>query len=163
MVFLSFKWLLPVLASFFHPFYISVTEITHNAREKQVEVSCKLFAEDLEEVLRRGGSKTLDLGADAQHAQNDKLVAAYVQKNLSLSIDGRPQQLHYLGFEKDKEAVYCYFEVAAVTAAPRKVDVQNSLLYDFSDKEINLVHVVVNGKRQSTKLDYPKKDVSFQF
>ncbi|RYZ18408.1 MAG: hypothetical protein EOO16_22565 [Chitinophagaceae bacterium] len=162
MAFLSFKWLVPVLAAFFHPMYVSVTEITHNPREKQLEVSCKLFAEDLEDVLQRA-TPGLDLSAEPQHARNDKLVAAYMQKNLSLAVDGKAQALHYLGFEKEKEALYCYFEVAGVSAAPHKVDVQNALLYDFSEKQINLVHVTVNGKRQSTKLDYPNKGASFSF
>ena len=162
MVFLSFKWLVPVLAAFFHPMYVSVTEITHNPRERQLEISSKLFAEDVEEVLRRA-TPGLDLSVEAQHARNDRLVAAYMQKNLSLSVDGKAQVLHYLGFEKDKEALYCYFEVPSVNAAPHKVEVQNTLLYDFSDKQISLVHVIVNGKRQSTKLDYPSKAAVFRF
>ncbi|RYY90428.1 MAG: hypothetical protein EOO15_02565 [Chitinophagaceae bacterium] len=162
MALLSFKWLIPILAAF-HPFYISVTEITHNAKEKQLEISCKLFAEDLEEILRKGGSNSVSLDAEAQRAQNDKLVSAYVQKNLSVTVDGKVQPLHYLGFEKEKEAVYCYFEVAGITTTPKKVTVHNSILYDFSEKEINLVHLVVNGKRQSTKLDYPNKEASFSF
>lgn len=162
MAFLSFKWLLPVAAHFFHPMYVSVTEINYNARAQQLEISCKLFAEDLEDVLRRA-TPGIDLGADAQHTRNDKLVAAYIQKNVSLALDGKAQPLHYVGFEKDKEAVYCYFEVDGVATAPHKVEVGNTLLYDFSDKEINLVHVTVNGKRQSTKLDYPAKAASFGF
>ncbi|GAB4091310.1 DUF6702 family protein [Flaviaesturariibacter terrae] len=158
---LSFKWLLPLLASFFHPFYVSVTEITHNAREKQLEISCKLFAEDLEDVLKKA-TPGLDLADAAQHSRNDRLVSAYVLRNLQLSVDGKPQSIRYLGFEKEKESLYCYLEVDGV-AALHKVDVQNTLLYDFNDKEFNLIHVIVNGKRQSTKLDYPSKTASFSY
>ena len=34
----------------YHPFYISVTEINQNPKEKTLEISCKLFAEDFDFV-----------------------------------------------------------------------------------------------------------------
>ena len=43
----------PVSAEAFHPFYISITEINHNAKDKTLEISCKMFAEDLEETLNK--------------------------------------------------------------------------------------------------------------
>ena len=36
-----------------HPFYVSVTEINHNAADKTLEISCKMFTEDLEEILEK--------------------------------------------------------------------------------------------------------------
>ncbi|RYZ20994.1 MAG: hypothetical protein EOO16_14680 [Chitinophagaceae bacterium] len=162
MALLSFKWFLPLLVSFFHPFYVSVTEITHNAREKQYEISCKMFAEDLEQSLKKQQKAVVDLSSDAQHAQNEKLVAAYMQAHLAVSADGKPLKLHFIGFERDKEAVWCYFDVAGAEA-PRKVDVQTTILHDFTEKQINIVHVSVYGKRQSQKIDYPNKGASFSF
>jgi hypothetical protein len=34
-----------------HPFYVSVTEISQNATDKSLEVSCKFFADDFEQTL----------------------------------------------------------------------------------------------------------------
>jgi hypothetical protein len=162
MALLSFKWFMPLLLSAFHPFYVSVTEITHNAKTQDYEISCKLFAEDLEAQLQKGAKTTIDLGASAQHVQNEKLVGAYMQQHLSFNADGKALSLHYLGFEVDKEAVFCYFEVENA-AAPKKMQVQNSLLHEFNEKQINIIHVTVAGKRQSTKLDFPNKTASFTF
>jgi hypothetical protein len=162
MALLSFKWFLPFVAAFFHPFYVSVTEITHNAKEKQYEISCKLFAEDFEQTLKKQHNVVVDLSSDAQHAQNDKLVAAYMQQHLSIAADGKPLKLHYLGFEREKEAVWCYFDVAGAEA-PRRLDVQTSILHDFTEKQMNIVHATVYGKRQSIKIDYPNRGASFSF
>lgn len=162
MALLSFKWLMPMLVSLFHPFYISVTEVNHNAKEKSMEISCKIFAEDLEETLKKDYKVTVDLTAEKQQAQNDKLVADYVSNHLAITTDGKPVKLSYVGFEKQSEAVYCYFEVPNV-AAPKKVDFTNSILQDFTDKQINIIHLIVGGIRKSQKLDYPQKQVSFSF
>jgi hypothetical protein len=162
MAVLSFKWLVPVLVNFLHPFYISVTEVNHNAKDKGLEISCKIFAEDLEETLKAESKTAVDLGADKQQAVNDKLIAGYVARHLAISADGRPLKLHYVGFEKQAEAIYCYFEVAGVVA-PKKVDITDTILQDFTDKQINIVHMTVNGNRKSGKLDYPEKQLSFSF
>ena len=34
-----------------HPFFVSVTEINHNAGDKNLEISCKIFTDDFEAAL----------------------------------------------------------------------------------------------------------------
>ena len=162
MALLSFKWLLPALVSFFHPFYVSVTEINHNAAEKTLEVSCKVFADDLEEVLKKNYNVSVDLSNNAQQAQNNKYVIDYFQKHLAVTADGKAAKLAYLGYEKDQESVYCYFEVANMTSL-KKVELTNSILQDLNEKQINIMHVVVGGNRKSYKLDFPEKKATFIF
>lgn len=150
------------VSKMFHPFFVSVTEINHNSKEKTLEISCKLFSEDLEDVLKQNYKTAVDVTNEKQHPQVDKLVNDYVQKHLALGVDGKPVKLNYVGFEKEAESVYCYFEVPNV-ANVKKVDISNSILQDFSDKQINIIHVIVNGNRKSYKLDYPQKQAAFAF
>lgn len=145
-----------------HPFYISVTEINHNAKENMLEISCKMFADDLEQILEKNYKTQLDISSVKDKSQLDRLIPDYIKKHLSLVVDGKLVPINYVGYEKDKESAYCYLEVDHV-APPKKVDVTNSLLQDFNDTQINIIHVIVNGKRQSTKLDFPNKKASFSF
>ena len=179
MALLSFKWLFISLFSLFsfqtqehsiadkdkesfHPFYVSVTEINHNAKEKTLEVSCKIFADDMEAVLKQNYKTKIDLVSPQQHEQINKFIADYITKHLSFIADGKPVKLTYVGFEKESESVYCYFEVDNLPTL-KKLDVNNSLLQDFNDTQINIMHVIVNGNRKSYKLDYPNKQASFTF
>ncbi|MET0461971.1 MAG: DUF6702 family protein, partial [Chitinophagaceae bacterium] len=34
-----------------HPIHLSVTEINHNAADRTLEISCKIFTDDFEKVL----------------------------------------------------------------------------------------------------------------
>jgi hypothetical protein len=145
-----------------HPFYISVTEITQNTTDKTLEVSCKVFADDLEQIIEKTNNVQLDISADKDKTSFDKFIPAYIAKHLSVSVDGKASALSYVGFEKEKESAFCYFEIKNITS-PKKIDVTNSLLHDFINEEINLIHVTINGKRQSTKLDYPSTNASFSF
>lgn len=162
MALLSFKWLLPFVVHFFHPFYVSVMEINHNAKDKSLEVSCKVFADDLEEVLKKNYKQAADLSNGKQQAQNDKLVSDYFLKHFSLSTDGKTATVQYIGYEKIKESIYCYFEVPNI-ASLKKLDLTNSILQDLNTDQINIMHVQINGSRKSYKLDYPNKHASFNF
>ena len=182
MAMLSFKWLFTLLlitysfssmtfvhyekgeqsVSKYHPFYVSVTEINHNAKEQSIEVSCKIFADDMEEVLKKNYKVAVDLSNTKQQAQTDKLIADYISKHLTFSTDGKPVKLQYVGFEKESESVYCYFEIVG-TPVLKKLEVTNSILQDLTDQQINIMHVVVNGNRKSYKLDFPHQQASFQF
>ncbi len=149
-------------ASLPHPFYVAVTEVTQNAAEKSLEVSCKFFADDFEETLQKAYKTPLDITAAKDKGNFDRFIPDYISRHLSLFADGKPVKLSYIGFEKDKESVYCYFEVLN-TPSVKQVQATNTLLHDFKNEQINIMHVTVNGKRQSTKLDYPASKAAFQF
>ena len=145
-----------------HPFYISVTEINHNAKDKTLEISCKVFADDLEQILEKNYKTQLDISSAKDKGNFDRLLPDYMGRHLALSVDGKPVKLTYVGYEKDKESAYCYFQVDNISSL-KKLNIINSILHDFNDTQINIIHVTVNGKRQSTKLDYPDTQAGFSF
>jgi hypothetical protein len=145
-----------------HPYYISVVEINHNPSDKTLEISCKIFTNDFETTLEKNYKTKVDLVNPPDKSAMDKLVSDYIKKHLSVKADSKVANLSYVGFEKEDEAVYSYFQVDNVPSV-KKIDVTNSILHDFSDQQINIIHCIVGGKRQSDKLDYPKTEASFQY
>jgi hypothetical protein len=145
-----------------HPLYITVTEISHNPKDKILEISCKIFTNDLETVLEKGAKTKVDLSNAANKAATDKLIDEYVEKHLRLKVDGRAAGLHFVGSEKEADGTWSYFQVNDVPMVKR-IDVVNDLLYDAFNQQINIMHVTVGGQRKSTRLDYPEAGASFQF
>jgi len=145
-----------------HPLYISVTEIKHNPKDKILEVSCKMFTNDLEAALEKLSKTHVDLSAAGDKAASDKLIEAYVERHLRLKVDGRPVLLHFVGSEKENDGTWSYFQVNDVQAVKR-IDAVNELLYDSFSQQIGIMHVTVGGQRKSTRLDYPESAASFEF
>jgi hypothetical protein len=152
----------PIYPAPAHPLYITVTEISHNAKDKILEISCKIFTNDLETVLEKGAKTKVDLSSAANKAATDKLIDEYVERHLRLKVDGRVAGLHFVGSEKEADGTWSYFQVNDVPAVKR-IDVVNDLLYDGFNQQINIMHVTVGGQRKSTRLDYPEAGASFQF
>ena len=141
-----------------HPFYVSVIEINHNAKEKTAEISIRIFTEYLEATLRKYGNAKVDLLHPANKAAIDKLLNDYILHKLQLNIEGKPVTMHYLGYEQQLESIWTYLEVKDVSTM-HKLAVNCSLLYDYQDKQSNIFHIKADGKEQSFKLDYPETDI----
>lgn len=133
-----------------------------NSKTKSLEISCKMFAEDFEDVLKQNYKVPVDLDNNKTQAQNSKLINDYVLKHFSISIDSKTEVLKFVGFEKESESVYCYFEILSVPFV-KNIIINNTILQDYKQEQINIMHVIVNGNRKSTKLDYPSNQASFSF
>jgi len=166
-----YKWLLvPVLgiilssAGFkeFHPFHVSVVEINHNAADKTLEISCKIFTDDFEKVLAQNYKTHVDLINPPDRKAMDSVVKKYIFSHLSVAVDGKPGKLSYLGFEKDGEAVYSFVQVENISSV-KQIELTNKLMHDMFTDQVNIMHVIVNGNRKSTKLDYPATNASISF
>lgn len=157
-----YKWLMSSIIALFHPFFVGVTEIQHNAKDRTLEISVKIFSDDLEKTLTKAANSPIDLKSPRDSVKTNKMVAAYIQQHLQLKVDGKPVQQVFIGYEGEREATWCFILVNNI-AAVHKLEINNTLLYDAFEQQINLMHVIVNGERKSTKLAYPDQKAEFVF
>lgn len=151
----------PVLLAF-HPYYISVTEIKYKDTEKTLQVSCKIFTNDLETTLRKINKTQVDLLHPKDKAVTDKLVANYINTHLKITVNKKACQLNFIGYEKEEEAIWAYFEAKNV-ALPKTISIEDNLLYEYLPAQINMVHTEVKSNKQSSKVANPEKKMEFSF
>lgn len=145
-----------------HPFHVSTTEINHNDRDKSLEISCRIFIDDFEDALEKQFKTPADLSKEAMKTQMDSLVKRYILNHLQVKPDNRQLALDYIGFEKESDAVWVYLQGNNI-ATVKKIEINNSILYDIFEDQISIMHVKVGGVRKSTKLDYPDRMATFNF
>ncbi|WKN43615.1 DUF6702 family protein [Tunicatimonas pelagia] len=139
---------------FFHPFHISVTSIYHATEENSLQITVKIFADDLEEALNRDNSEAtayIDVLNPPNPAQLDSIVHNYLDQHLVFTINEQLVQPQFLGFEREDLTMWCYLEVASVKSL-EKVEVRNTLLLNTFEDQANIVHVRANGVVKSMKL-----------
>lgn len=145
-----------------HPVFVSVTEIEHNAKDKTLEISCKIYTDDFEKTLRMHYPNKIDLMNRENRTQMGPIVSEYIQKHLSVKADGKPVALQFLGYEQQEEAIVSFYQAANI-ASVKKLQVFNNLLYEYQEQQIEIIHVTVNGNRKSTKLNNPDANAEFEF
>jgi hypothetical protein len=148
--------------SFFHPFFVSVTEINHNAKNQSVEVSCRIFYDDLERTLEKQSKSPIDIVHPKDKTKMNQMLNDYIKKHLAIKADGKALSLNYVGYEIQEDAAWIYFEVKGISKV-KKVEIHNDILFAEHPEQINMLHVTVGGQRKSTKLDNPESDAGFEF
>ena len=136
--------------------------IEHNAKEKTLEISCRIFTNDLETTLRKSNKGFIDLINPRDKSAMNKLVNDYIQKHLSIQVDGKTVALQFLGYEQQEDAINSFFQVNNI-ASVKKISVTDNILYEYKSEQISLLHVTVNGNRKSTKMVNPEERASLEF
>ena len=92
----------------------------------------------------------------------NNLVKDYVTKHLQIKVDGKAVALDFIGYEQEEEGIVSYYQVNNIPAV-KKLDITNNILFEYKKEQMSIIHVTVNGKRQSTKLVNPEAKASFGF
>lgn len=172
LIYCSSILLILVMSSFapaMHKYYLGLTEVHINTQKQTLDVSIKLFTDDLETELNKISNKKIDLSVSSKNKPDlpaDKEVEAllfnYLNKNFEITVGGKLLKLEYVGYEIENDAVWCYLEVVKFKEKG-KVSILNSLLYDSFPEQSNLINVIWDGVSKSAKLSNPDKLAEFGY
>ena len=151
-----------LMAFSLHPYYMSVTEFEYKPVEKEVQVACKIFTDDLEGTLKKEYNRKVDILNASAKKENEQLLNSYLQQHLRLQLDGKPVALKMIGFEQEGEAVWIYL-VTSNTAAFKSAIVFNDLLYSYREDQLNIIHFKNKGERKSHRFTFPNKEVALSW
>jgi hypothetical protein len=151
-------WLFATMAP--HPYYLSVTDLRYNPSEKRMQGSVKVFINDLEKVLSKYAGKKTDLHNDRERNRSAATLSQYIHDNLKLSVNRTNLQYKVLGSEAEDENLWIYLE-SDMCGLPKVIDVTNTILYDLTTEQINIVQVEVNEKKLSLRQSPPEKHFHF--
>lgn len=145
-----------------HPLHVSTTEVNFNAKDKTLEVSCRIFTDDFESILAKLYKQKTDLSKPEMKTAMDELVKKYLTTHLQIKANGKVAVLNYVGFEIDHEATNIYLEAEKISTV-KSIEIDNTILYDLFNDQMSIVHVVKNGNRKSSKILYPDKKFTANF
>ena len=163
-----YKWLLLLSAFFYkspselHPVYVSVVEIEHNKADQSLEMSCRIFTDDFEKTLRGTTRQKVDLINPADKKAMEQLVNQYIQKHLSIKVNGKPVSLNFVGYEQVEESIQSYYQVNGVSGV-KNIMLEDDILYEYKSEQMSIIHITVNGNRKSTRLTNPDKKTTIEF
>ena len=135
-----------------HDFHVSITEINHNAQRQSLEVTIKIFSDDIERSFRALGAGELRLG-DAKELPNaDSLLFAYLQNRLTIKVNGKAKSSTWVGKEVELDALWCYFEIKDC-ADFHALEATNRILTEVFQDQANVMHVTAHGETKSLFLN----------
>jgi hypothetical protein len=148
----------------FHPIHLSITEIDFNEKSKALQITSRIFIDDLELSIRnRIGDEELDLLEPGGGRNTDELVKAYLAEMMKVKVDRKAVKMNYLGHEIEGPAMICYIEIENIRKF-NTIEVTNKVILETHDDQSNLVNVNYKDKVKSLRLtnDEPTGSITFQ-
>lgn len=146
-----------------HPFHVSVSDIKYKEDQKAIQISTRIFLDDLEVALRNySGNEKLNITNKEEWIFINEQLGMYVLENLKLSDKKGDMKMDYIGAEIEDDVMWVYVEIEKVKKL-ESITVWNSLLTESFDDQENLIHFRAFDNVKSERLYRGEEERVFEW
>ena len=146
-----------------HPIHISVTEINYNEKSKSLQITSRIFVDEMELGVRMQRKEPeLDILEPKNGVTTKQLITNYMNVHFKIKIDGKPVKINFLGHEKEDISFVCYLEIENVKKL-KTIEVFDDIITEIHDDQSNLVHVTYKNPVKSVRLTHDNTSEIFTF
>lgn len=135
-----------------HKFYVSITKIDFVKKQEALQITLKVFTDDIEDALQANYNPSLILKRKNEAPAVDASVENYLLQKLKIVVNNREVKLNYLGKEYETDMLVAYIEVAGIKEL-NTVTVEIKILMEIFSDQQNIIHVKTPSIRRSLILD----------
>jgi len=134
-----------------HPFHVSICEIDHDQKTNALQITHRIFLDDLEEGLNAFYNENLDLLNPKDPNKINRLVEDYLSSRFAVIVNGKVKKIDYLGNEMGKDVMWCYMEITKVKKV-NSIEIEDKVLFEVFDDQSNIIHVDYHNQIKSLRL-----------
>lgn len=140
----------------FHPIHVSITEVEHNEKSKALQMTLRIFIDDLETSIRKSVNQPeLDLLNPGTGKTTDQLVKEYLSDKFIVRVDKKLGKQNFLGHEIEGPAIICYIEIENIKKF-NSLEFTNRVILETHEDQSNLINVNFQSKVKSLRLTIEK-------
>lgn len=128
---------------FIHNYHVSNTTIHVNDKSNTLEITMKIFIDDLER-LRDSKEESFRQNGDLDSKFE---YDSYFLNHFHISINDTLRPISSIGQEIENEMIYCYFEVIDIPEI-ETIEIENTVLFELFDDQSNMVDVEFSNKNE---------------
>lgn len=160
------KLLLLVITSFLyspkHNFHTSITNVELNSKTKGLEITMKVFTDDLELTVKNDSGEDLNLTSAKAHLKADSLIYNYVLGHFAIKSDLTRKPPVFIGKEIENGITFIYLEIPAFIIE-KEVIVRNTVFFDTFEDQTNIVNIEIDNQLESAYLTHSTHEKILRF
>lgn len=126
-----------------HKFHASFATLNYNEQTKSVEVTMRIFPDDLEAALSKQLGRSVKLDKSRESSQ---MIMNYLRKTFELKKGGRLQAFRWIGMELGVDSAWLYFE-SKMPLGVVGAQIRSQFLCELYDDQTNVVSIKYKGKQ----------------
>ncbi len=131
-----------------HKYYVAVTQVDQVPQKKRIEITSRIFIDDLEKALTKKYKKKPNITSTNELPEAEEWIKSYIKDKIKISINKKPQNIEYLAKEVEGDVLIIYSKIA-ISKKINTFEIYNSLLTETFEEQQNIVHTHINGNKKS--------------
>lgn len=138
-----------------HKFYVSIYQINYEPKKKMIQITSRLFIDDINDALEKMYKKKTFLALENESPDDVAMLKKYFSEKLFIKVNGVLKPINLVTKEVESNIVICYFSIKDVSKI-QSLQIENSALMELNDEQQNIIQFNINGQKQSLLLTSEK-------
>lgn len=140
--------LLPLFAFTAHKFYISLIKVEYKPSKETIQVTMRIFIDDLQKVINETNNLEIELGVNNEVNNSNELISKYIDSNFTIKINDKILDYEYLGKEYKNDLVYLYLQLENIKAI-HTIEITDTMLMDYFPAQKNIIKLIINDVKKT--------------
>ena len=134
-----------------HKFYTSIYQINYAPQKKMIQITSRIFIDDLNDALEKRFHTKSYIGTDKETPQDAIAMQKYLAEKFILKVNGLKKPMSFRSKEIEANVLVCYFRITEVSKIT-KLEIENSALTELNSDQQNIIQANISGEKQSLLL-----------
>lgn len=131
-----------------HKFYVSICQINYAQEKKMLQITTRIFVDDLNSILNSKYHQKTYLGETNESENDIALLKKYLNEKIQFKVNGVIKNLYFANKEMEGNVLICYLSIKDV-AKIKSLEIQNSVLHDYTEEQQNIIQTKIYNKKES--------------
>ena len=134
-----------------HKFYVALYQVNYAPEKKMLQITTRLFIDDLNSALAKKYQKKINLGSEKETEEDLNLFKKYFAEKFTIKVNGQIKPLLFLSKEMEGDVLICYFSCKDIHKI-NTLEIYNSIITDNNSEQQNIMHFNVSGVKNTLLL-----------
>ena len=145
-----------------HKFYVAVFQLEYVPAKKVVQMTSRIFIDDLDAALSRKYGKKFYLCTPKELKETNDYLKQYFTDKIEIKLNKKAQALKFLGRETEDDVLICYFTLSAESNI-KTIEVKNTVLFENFPDQQNIIHTNIYRNKKSLLLTNGEPSGSLEY
>lgn len=139
-----------LLSSFsFHKFYVGVFQVNYAAEKKMIQITSRIFIDDLNNAVEKKYHKKTFIGTDKESPEDIELLKKYLAEHFAIKVNGQTKAIAFLSKEvESNDVLVCYSRIKDIEKF-KSLEISNNVLIDWNAEQQNITHISAFGTKKT--------------
>lgn len=134
-----------------HKFYVSIYQVNHAKEKKMLQITARLFIDDINESIEKKYNKKSYLASEKETPEQVELLKKYIAEKFVIKVNGQQKPMIFLSKETEDNVLICYLKITDV-AKITSLEIENSMIMENHFDQQNIIQANFNGNKRSLLL-----------